>query len=286
MATVGTLGRRILALVLGWVCVALILAGGILHTTESLVGTPQAFANTAVATVTEPSVEQAVSVSAVNEISASSTPAVARILAAHATAFQGAIVLTLNEPRIQAEARTLLAQMYQLADSDSPASVNLRPLIVDFTSSLHSRDRAVPAVPPGLEPRVEVQASGLKKLGSLSTSLNGFATWGFAVGLLGAFLIARFLIRGHRKQLWSVGTLIGEPAIGLLFIGVLGHHAGSVVHLGSSTGRLIVTSLLARISNSLEHTALLLLLLDAVVVLAWQTASVIHRRFATSQGRA
>jgi hypothetical protein len=129
-----------------------------------------------------------------------------------------------------------------------------------------------------MAPQIEVRAKGLKAVGSISQSLGTVAWLGLLAGLLGAVLIARFLIRGHRKQLWSVGTIIGEPAAGLLVIAELGRHATSVIHLGSDTGRLLVGSVVSRVAGALVETAILLLVLDLAILLLWHSLTVFRRR--------
>ena len=278
MVSAATLGRRILALVLSWVCVALILVGGILQTTEGLVGTPQRFAATVVATAWTPRVEQSLATSAVNEVAANSNLAIRQAVQQHRGLLETAFVRTMNSAKVGAEARAVLARLYREASSNHTQAVNLRPLIVQFTSAWHDADPRVPKIPEGMAPQIEVRAKGLKTVGSISQSLGTIAWLGLLAGLLGAVLIARFLIRGHRKQLWSVGTIIGEPALGLLVIAELGRHATSVIHLGSSTGRLLVGSLVSHVAGALVETALLLLVLDLAILLLWHSLTVFRRR--------
>jgi len=278
VVSAATLGRRILALVLSWVCVALILVGGILQTTEGLVGTPQRFAATVIATASTPSVERSLATSAVNEVAANSDLAIRQAVQQHRGLLEAAFVRTMNSAKVRAEARAVAARLYRVASNSQAQAVNLRPLIVQFTSALHDADPRVPTTPAGMAPQIEVRAKGLKTVGSISRSLGTIAWLGLLVGLLGAVLVARFLIRGHRKQLWSVGTIIGEPAVGLLVIAELGRHATSVIHLGSNTGRLLVGSLVSRISGALAGAALLLLVLDLAILLLWHSLTVFRRR--------
>jgi hypothetical protein len=268
----------VLALVLSWVCVALILVGGILQTTEGLVGTSQRFAATAIATASSPSVERSLAASAVNEVAASSDLAVRHAIEQHRGLLEAAFVNTMNSPRVLAEAREVIARLYRAASSSQIQVVNLRPLIVQFTLAMHDADHRVPKIPAGMAPQIEVRAKGLKTVGTISRSLGTIAWLGLLAGLLGAILVARFLIRGHRNQLWSVGTIIGEPAAGLLAIAELGRHATSLIHLGSNTGRLLVGSLVSRIAGALAGTAILLLVLDLAILLLWHSLTVFRRR--------
>jgi hypothetical protein len=278
MVSAATFGRRVLALVLSWICVALILVGSILQTTEGLVGTPQRFAATVIASATTPSVEKSLATSAVDEVAADSNPGISEIVQQHRGLLESIFVSTMNSSAVDAQARSIFVRLYRAASSDSSQTVNLRPLIVQFTSAWHDAIPRVREIPGGLTPQVNVRAKGLKTVGSISKSLGTIAWLGLLAGLFGAVLIARFLIRGHRKQLWSVGTIIGEPAVGLLVIGELGHHAISVIHLGSNTGRLLVASVVSRVSGALVEAALLVLALDLVVLLVWHSLSVFLRR--------
>jgi hypothetical protein len=278
MVTTGTLGRRALALVLGWVCVALILVGAILQTTEGLVGTPKRFATTVVATATTPSVERSLATSAVNEVASDSDVAVSQVIEQHRGLLEKAFVLTMNSERFRREAHSVVARLYRAASSTHSRAVNFRPIIVQLITALHDADSQVPRVPAGMAPQIDVKANGLRTVGTISRSLGTIAWLGLLAGLLGAVMVARFLIRGHRKQLWSVGTIIGEPAIGLLLIAELGRHATSVIHLGSNTGRLLVGSLVSHIAGALAEMALLLLALDLAILLIWHSLTVILRR--------
>jgi len=264
--------------VLSWVCVALILVGAILVTTEGLVGTPKRFANTVVATASTPGVERSLATSAVDELAANSDPAVRRAIEQHRGLLETVFASTMNSEDVQAEARAVVAHLYRAASSTHVGAVNLRPLILQFTSALHKVVARVPRIPAGMAPQIEVRAKGLKTVGTISRSLGTIAWLGLLAGLLGAVMVARFLIRGHRKQLWSVGTIIGEPAIALLFIAVLGQHATSVIHLGTETGRLLVGSVVSHVAGALIKVALLLLALDLVIVLGWQLMTVFQRR--------
>jgi hypothetical protein len=278
MVSAATLGRRALALVLSWVCVALILVGGILQTTEGLVGTPRRFATTVLATASTPSVEQSLAKAAVNEVAADSNVTIGQIVQQHRGLLETAFVRAMNSAQVGAEARAVFVRLYREASRKHTQAVNLRPLIVQFTAAWHSADPQVPKIPEGLAPQIDVRAKGLKTVGRISRSLGTIAWLGLLAGLLGAVFIARFLIRGHRKQLWSVGTIIGEPAIGLLVIGELGRHATSVIHLGSDTGRLLVGSVVSRVAGALAETALLLLALDLLILLLWHSLTVFRRR--------
>jgi hypothetical protein len=278
VASAATIGRRALALVLGWVCVALILVGAILQTTEGLVGTPRRFAATVVATASTPSVERSLAASAVNELAANSNSAVRLAVRQHRGLLEDAFVDTMNNKKVLRDARAVVARLYRAGSSSGSQAINLRPLIVLFTTALHDADARVPRIPAGLAPQIEVKAKGLKTVGSISKSLGTIAWLGLLAGLLGAVLIARLLIRGHRKQLWSVGTIIGEPAVGLLVIAELGRHAISVIHIGSNTGRLLVASLVSRVAGALARMALLLLVVDLAVLMTWQALSMYRRR--------
>src|ERR1017187_4660792 len=188
MVSAATLGRRILALVLSWVCVALILVGGILQTTEGLVGTPQRFAATVVATAWTPRVEQSLATSAVNEVAANSNLAIRQAVQQHRGLLETAFVRTMNSAKVGAEARAVLARLYREASSNHTQAVNLRPLIVQFTSAWHDADPRAPQIPDGMGPQIEVRAKGLKAVGSISQSLGTIAWLGLLAGLLGAVL--------------------------------------------------------------------------------------------------
>jgi hypothetical protein len=277
MVAAATLGRRILALVLSWVCVALILVGAILQTTEGLVGTPRRFATTVLATASTPSVEKSLAKTAVNEVAANSSLAIRQIVQQHRGLLETAFVRAMNSAEVGAEARAVFVRLYRQASNKHTQAVNLRPLILQFTTAWHNADHQVPKIPGGLAPQIDVRAKGLKTVGTISRSLGTLAWLGLLAGLLGAVFIARFLIRGHRKQLWSVGTIIGEPALGLLVIGELGRHATSVIHLGSNTGRLLVGSVVARVAGALVEAALLLLALDLVILVIWHSLTLFRR---------
>jgi len=270
-------------MVLSWVCVGLILVGSILLTTDRLIGTPQRFGATVVATVLTPGVERALAASAVDEVAANSTGAIRQVVVQQRGVLEAAFVRTLNSERVRGQALAVATRLYQVASSGSTQSVNLRPLIVQFTAALHQVVPRVPAIPSGLQPQIEVRAKGLKSVGSISKSIGTLAWLGLIAGLLGGVLIARFLIRGHRKQLWSVGAIIGEPAVGLLVIAEFGRHATAAIHLGSNTGRLLIGSLVTRIAGALVGVALMLLALDLVVLICWQSLSVFRRRSGSVQ---
>jgi hypothetical protein len=242
------------------------------------VGTPQRFADTVIATTLTPTVERSLAASAVNEVAANSGVAVRQTIDRHRGQLESAFIRALNSERLQTDARTVIARLYREASSNRTQAVNFRPLIVQYTAALHDVDPRVPRVPTGLAPQVEVRAKELNTVGRISKSFGSIAWLGLLAGLLGAVLVARFLIRGHRKQLWSVGTVIGEPAVGLMVIAELGRHATSVIHLGSDTGRLLVGSLVSRVAGALIGTALFLLGLDLVILLLWQTLTVLLRR--------
>jgi hypothetical protein len=278
MVSASTLARRVVALVLSWVCVALILVGGILQTTEGLVGTPQRFAATVLATVSTPSVDQSLAVSAVSEDASNSNLAIRQALQQHRGVLEAAFVRTMNSAKVLAQARAVFVRMYRNADRKHPQAVNLRPLIIQFTSPWHDAVPRVRRVPGGMASQINVSAKGLKTIGSISRSWGKLAWLLLLAGLLGAVLIARFLIRGHRKQLWSVGTIIGEPAVGLLAIAELGRHAISVIHLGSNTARLLVASVVSRVAGALAVTALLLLACDLAILLIWHALTLYRRR--------
>ena len=275
--------RRVGAVVLAAVCALLLISSGIVHALGSVGGSSGQVASTVVAIASSPGVEKAISVAAINDISQRSSPNVQAVIAKERPALQADIVRTLNTASTQALLRSDVQQGYDAFTSSSGGSVNLRPLILLFTTSLHKTTPAIPLIPVDLSNTV-VHIKAHKSFGSVSHSLNVMAWIELVLGLIGAVLVARFLVRRHRNQLTLLGVTIGAPAVVLLVVATVTNHLTRRIHPGNQSGRVILSNLVYRFDSSLRVDALVLLIIDVVAVGGWYLLHRLQHQRTTGRG--
>ncbi len=261
-----------------------LLTSGVLRTVEGLVGTAKNFANTVISTATARGVERNLAVSIVTNISKNSTPGVRALIDKERRPMETAIVRAINEKANQAIVRRYLERFYNAFISDKGGSINIRPVILRFTSVLHQVDPSIPSLPSKLKKSV-VHVKAVKVAGELSRTLGPAAWLGMLLGLLGSVIAARFLVRRRRLRSWAVGVTIGLPALLLLVVADVTRSRAGTFHLGTSTARILARQMIYRVDNGLTSSAIFLFVAGLLIVGSWLALASLSRRRAAPTHR-
>ena len=264
----GSILRRIGALVLNLLFIAMLLFSAFFHAANALVGTPQRAANVLLSATLAPGVDTAIATTACSDIAQHSTPAAASALNADPAKCQATIVATMHQPATRLLVRVEIQRAYHLIESGQPGQIDLAPLLNRFTADLY---QAFPAIPKGslLPQSGYIFTVKQHRPVSISGALTTVGWVLYVLGVLGAVLVARFLVRRIRPQLISVGSTIGVPAIVTLLVGLRTASAARAVHYVDPTAKILVTKTAQQVGSTIAHNAVILLVTDVVVVLGW-----------------
>ena len=264
----GAVLRRVGAVVLNLLFIAMLLFSAFFHAANTLVGTPQSAANVLLSAALAPGVDSAIAATACTDIAQHSTPPAHAAITANPAACEASIVSTMHKPSTRLAVRMYITHAYNLIESGGAGIIDLSPIIALFTNDLYA---AYPSIPHGSLLVNSGYVITIKHHSPINIS-GALSTTGwvlFTIGVAGAILVARFLVRHLRSQLISVGTTIGIPALATLLVGVRTSAAANAVHYIDPTAKLLVSHTAQRVGSTVAHNAILLIVTDVVVVVAW-----------------
>jgi hypothetical protein len=267
LVTGGNIARRVVAVLLCLLMMAVLAISALLHAAYTVVGTPAGASDAFVAVVTSNSVAPVIAVAALKDISAKSPAPVQQVIAANTASLEAVIVTTIHSSAVQTQLRSDMNVAYRDFTSGTGGDVNLAPLVGLFTTQLHAANPDIPASPAALNANLVLTIQPRPKV-KVGSGLNLWAWILTAVGLLGTVLIARFLIRHKNIQLLAVGLVIGIPGIVLLSAG----HAANRTnwhHYTSATGQIILVNTVHHIGSVVADQGLVLIVAAAAIIVIW-----------------
>lgn len=253
-----SVGRRIGAVLLLLVMSAVLVFGTGFRTLGSFVTASSLSHQVIVITTTEPT-STTLADALLTDLRPHLAPSDLAAFDAEKPSLVAAILATAKEPATQALLTTDIDRLFALLKDGKAGTVDITPVIDRFAASLHAADPRIPASPSTLVNNTVITVSarnrGLPLGGSLSTT--GWALT--ALGVLGAFLTARFLVRRRTWQLLAFGLCVGGPGLFAVAVGFNLHN--SAVHLSSITHalpRALVTQILHAGAAAYEFAGLVL----------------------------
>lgn len=260
--------RRLSALILSLLMMVLLLVGGVFRVADTLVGTPTVAADTFLSIVTVPTVSSQIAAAVVDDFIAHSSPSVSAVLNSDHAKFDYAIVNAINKPATQAVVRADVERAYEFVKSGTGGTLSLAPLVTIFAASLHQADHAIPVSPSAYSFKYNFTVSPNRSHGSFG-HLSATA-WALSiVGVLGAILVARFLVHARTWKLLTVGLVIGLPGLALFVAGNLANNTKHHFHYSSQTGTVVATTVLHHVGNTLAVNGVILMGVAAAVILGW-----------------
>jgi hypothetical protein len=252
--------RRVGAVILGAVLSTLLLGGGVLHALNSVVGTPEGAADTVVSITSARAVTPLVARSILDDLS-SHAPAAARAsIIEHRAALLVTVEGALDDARTVNLFRAEVHALYGAHDTNG-GRISFAPLVARFTKRLHTADPIVPAAPSayGRDFTVVVGPGGF-----VASGLESLAWALSVVGVVGAVLEVRFLVRRRVAKLVGAGLVIGLP--GLVLWSLAQRFNGLPAYDGTRTGGVLFHRVLDRVTADLSGDGMALLVTAAVTI--------------------
>ena len=273
---VRTFFRRVAVVLLSLLLIALLLASSGLRAANALVGTSRDAANSFLSLVTAEGVSSAIAHAALTDVGRHSSPSVAQHIAAHERVLTSTIVRTINDPAVQKLISRDVQLAYDEVRSGTGGVVDVAPLVAMFTRQLHAVDPSIPATPPTfhanyvltIQPRPPL--TFLRSLAAASWFLSTLA-------VVGAVLVARFLVRGRTLQLVLVALIVGFPGVALTLVGARSGVFSQPRHVADGTGRVVTQQIFDRLGATLAAQGELLVVAALGIILLWLGLRLVRR---------
>lgn len=285
-STAATVFRRIGAVLLGLVMIVLLIFGSVIRVAHDLVGTPSGSSTILLAVVQNNTTATAIATQVVKQVEDDSSPANATIIANNAAALEQTVITTIESAPISTQVRADVTQLWNLADSGDAGTVNFRPIVTTVLDAMHATNAAVSTDACTYTTNPACSATNnagfqltLKSHSALNlNSRTNVLAWVFTLlGIIGALLLARFMVRHRSLQLTFVGLVIGVPALMLLAIGGSLKNAASRFHNSSAVANSVIDAALNRVGKSVTNQGLLLLIVTLAVLAIWGGYRLVRR---------
>lgn len=263
--------RRIAA-VLAAIVIAVVLFLSVLgHAGNSLLSSKTSVANLTVTAISTNTAKADITNAVMTDIEAAN-PATARTsILAHAAALESDVRTEITAAPVRSIVRADVERIYTDLRTGTADTINLQPLVQPFLTTLHQTDPAVSDVPATYATsylwhiRKSTGIGRARKLQPLAWILT-------LVGLLGALVVTRFLLRHRPVKLIGIFVMIGLPGVAAALLGLGVSRAASRRGVNGSNNHLyaaVLKALLGRVGSVVSDQGLLLFVVALGVMLVW-----------------
>ena len=270
--------RRISAILIALVLMTILMIGAQFRWASSVVNSSTSTSTFLLSIVTPTPVATALAAAALNDVEQHSSATVAAAIQSDHVRLQQALVTTIQSPATQKMVRIIVAQVYTSFKNGTTTTVDLRPLVSQFTSALHKVNSAVPAAAPFSITNYKTIVNRKSQKINLAGALGTVGTVLTVIGCLGAILIARFMVRNRTLRLVMVGSTIGLPGLLLLGFGLRLNSLKTLVHDQSATAKVLINNSLSIVGKRIENSGLVLIVIAVAVVIAWIGCRMVNDR--------
>jgi hypothetical protein len=269
----GNVWRRIAALLVSVVMMVILLFGTFGHIASHVLGSSKNASDFIIGVATTPSVSTAIADQALQTIGDREGAAVAASISSHHTALVAAITQVINSSSTQVTFRSDIYHLYNIIHSGSGGTVNFAPLAQALVNQMHQTDPSIPADTSVIGDKFVVHIKSGRRV---ATGFGGIGAWlAIVLALIGAVLVARFLVRHPIRQLVCVGLTIALPGFLELLIGAAAKRTVTNWHAGSSTAKALIEHVVDKISSQVTEFGLGLVVVAIGVVIVWMVIRVI-----------
>jgi hypothetical protein len=271
-STTRTVLRRVVAVLLSLFIIGFLFVSATFHAAVTLVGTPANTANTFLAVVDSSSVPKAIAAQAVAAIANNAPANDQQKIMKDELSLETVFTQTLVSAKVTKVVRNDIDMIWGAYQSGSPLTLPLTNLVEDFLLPLHASLSSVPAnwhdyanTSPG---SFTITMERHTPVGS-EHSYALFAWILSIAGVLGAVLVARFMVRHRPLQLIYIGLVVGIP--GVLLFG-LGRSNGDVQNYFknlSPVTKAVLTPVLGRVGTDVMDQGAILMVVAAGIILIW-----------------
>lgn len=262
--------RRIAAILVAIVLSAVLFFSGVFHASSTLLSSKSSTSDQFVSAVTTASAENDIANAAIPLIEENSTPSNEVNISENTPLLEGVIKSTIATAPVQSILKADVSELWSDLKSGNPGTINLAPLIQPFLTAMHRADPSVSAATSTYAPDynwVIRSTTGAKFFGSLST-------WGWAltiIGLLGAILVARFLLRQRPVKMLALFAIVVLPGLALTLIGfgVRDATQNKVDPNSTPLEFAVVKASLGRVGSVVGEQGIVLLVIGVGIMLVW-----------------
>lgn len=267
----GDIFRRIAA-VLAAIVIAVVLFLSVLgHAGNSLLSSKTSVANLTVTAISTNTAKADITNAVMTDIE-TANPATARTsILTHAAALESDVRTEITAAPVRSIVRADVERIYTDLRTGTADTINLQPLVQPFLTTLHQTDPAVSDVPATYATsylwhiRKSTGIGRARKLQPLAWILT-------LVGLLGALVVTRFLLRHRPVKLIGIFVMIGLPGVAAALLGLGVSRAASRRGVNGSNNHLyaaVLKALLGRVGSVVSDQGLLLFVVALGVMLVW-----------------
>lgn len=267
----GDIFRRIAAVLVAIVMAVILFISAFMHAGNTLFSNETSTANQAVSAISTNTAKTDIADAVMTDIE-SANPGTARTsILAHAAALESVIRSEITAAPVRSMVRTLVDRIYTDMRTGTADTINLQPLVQQFLTPLHAADSAVSNVPTVYATsylwhiRKSTGVGRLRKYQVLSWILT-------LVGIIGALVVARFLLRHRPVKMIGIFVMIGLPGLAVALFGFGIHNAASNKKFNASDNPLyaaVLRGLLGRAGTVVSDQGLLLVVVALGVMLLW-----------------
>ena len=267
-----TILRRIAAVFLLMVSVAVLFTVGTLQTVNAIAGKPAEAIDTGLSVLTSPGPAKALATQLVTQLQKDAGDDTRLAFVEHKDAFIAAVGKVIQDPQVRAMARADLLRAYDAINAGTKTTIDLKPIVTKITTALHEVDARIPAVPKdfkNMTVTIDKKVDFLNVVDKLTLTVWAVTIFGFAL----AILVSRFLIRNRVRRVIAVGLALFLPTA-MLFSGaaMIGGLPASL-DIKDHEIEVLATALAKHIGGVLLGTALVFLIVTVIVVGAFLLAN-------------
>jgi hypothetical protein len=266
----GTWVRRIAAILCAIVLSAILFFSGFLHASSTLFNSAPSTSRQFVDAVSTPATESAIADAAVVLVENDNSLTSRSEIAADAPKLESVIEATMNSAQGQDLLRADVTDLWNLLKAGHGGGINFYDLVKPYLVAMHAQSAAVSASPATYAPSyvwVISPSANTKFFGALNS-------WAWAltlIGLLGAFVVTRFLIRHRPIKLLALFAMVVLPGLLLVFFGFGARDASQTRFDANGTplDLAVLKAAVGRAGTVLGDQGLILAIVGAGMMLIW-----------------
>lgn len=256
--------RRVAAGFLFFIAFVLLIVAGVVKTVDVLAGSPGQAAGTVSSIMATDGGSHAAAQFFLHQIEKDADAPVRAAIVERRDALVTAAAGVLRDPATRDLVHADIVTLLTAVETNTPASVDLRPVLVRITGALHGVDPRIPAAPKFGGAKLDVKGGKSTPLGALSDA--GALSWLLTLlGLALALVAARLMFTGFFRQIIAFGVTVALPTLLLL----VGGNALPTPKADDVNAQAMIQQFRDKVGGSLAGSSLWLILFGLLVAGGW-----------------